>query len=414
MLSREWTFLAVIAMIGWLAFCEAVPGWAEDQHGVQAIVSAMTSPIPDDVIAQARASDDRLMSSGAIGGTKVYLVTDDRSQRVNNIVRRLLIAMGQEDHGWLVRVLDTNPPTINAFTTGGKYIYTFTGFLKEATSEDEIAFVLSHELGHSLLKHNIRRKEDPLNSMADLADLIAGLAAKKSSEKVKSVTGAVRASYSRVDEQEADAIGVAIAWRAGFDPLRGADFFSRGVRRTSDEQEKASQQLSQVGADTQRAMALYQQWRAAAQANPFNRNQAQMICNEAEQKRVRYNQAVAQQNQKTSPKHLATLYSTHPNDQSRIAAVAALTDYIQGRRPLDSLQQFGQSYRVMTALKEIDSVLMKRPPKGEVQRRSAGDPPRAAGKTMAEQLQQLKQALDQGLVSEDEYQTKRRQILERF
>jgi len=68
----------------------------------------------------------------------------------------------------------------------------------------------------------------------------------------------------------------------------------------------------------------------------------------------------------------------------------------------------------MTALKEIDSVLMKRPPKGEVQRRSTGDPPRAAGKTMAEQLQQLKQALDQGLVSEDEYQTKRRQILERF
>ena len=139
-----------------------------------------------------------------------------------------------------------------------------------------------------------------------------------------------------------------------------------------------------------------------------------MICNEAEQKRVRYNQAVAQQNQKTSPKPLATLYSTHPNDQSRIAAVAALTDYIQGRRPLDSLQQFGQSYRVMMALKEIDSVLMKRPPKREVQPRSAGESPQAAGKTMAEQLQQLKQALDQGLVSEDEYQTKRRQILEGF
>ncbi|MGH9877404.1 MAG: SHOCT domain-containing protein, partial [Nitrososphaerales archaeon] len=91
-----------------------------------------------------------------------------------------------------------------------------------------------------------------------------------------------------------------------------------------------------------------------------------------------------------------------------------LADYIQGRRGLETLQQFGQSYRVMSALKQTNSVLLKGPEKKEVAPRAAIESQKPQGKTMAEQLQQLKQALDQGLISEHEYQIKRQQILERF
>ncbi len=94
----------------------------EDQHDVKAIVAALQSPIPNDVIAEAQAMDDQLMKGGELEGTKIYLVTDERAGRVDRLVRKLLTAMRQEERGWVVRVLDTTPTIVNAFVTGGKYI----------------------------------------------------------------------------------------------------------------------------------------------------------------------------------------------------------------------------------------------------------------------------------------------------
>ena len=339
----------------------AVPASAqfEDQHDVKFIVAALQSPIPSNVVIQARAIDDQIMSKGEVQGQKVYLVTDNRAQGLNTLVRRLLSAMGHDEREWVVRVLDTRPPTINAFVFGGKYIYVYTGLLKEATSVDELAVVLGHELGHSLLKHNLRSQQDTTNTLAGVADIIGALAGgKKGYEQVSGVTKALRASYSRTDEEEADALGVAIAWRAGYDPLRGADFFSRMARRANDEQEKVKQLFAQRRNTTEQALASCQQWAAAAKANPFKRNQAQSVCNNAEQNRLAFNQMVTQYQ---SGLWKQEIYADHPSDQNRISAIAALTDYVNGRRPVESLQRFQQSYHVILALNQTGSVLTRRP-----------------------------------------------------
>jgi predicted Zn-dependent protease len=334
------------------------PAWGfDDQHDVKYILAALQSPIPLEAVTQAQAMDDRILSAGDVQGQKVYLVTDSRSQRVNALVRRLLAAMGQEEHEWTVRVLDTQPPTVNAFVFGGKYIYVYTGLLKEAASDDELAVVLGHELGHSLLKHNLRKQQDTTNTLAEIAEVIGALAGgKKGQDKVSAVTNAIRASYSRTDEEEADALGVAISRRAGFDPLRGADFFSRMAKRANDEEEKVKQLLGQARGETEQAIASCQQWVAAANANPFKRSQAQAVCNDAEQKRLAFNQTATQYQ---SERRSQQLYGDHPTDQNRIAVVAALSDFLNGRRSLESLRNFQQSYRVMSALKQTDSVLLR-------------------------------------------------------
>ena len=374
---------SLVLQVGIIAF-DLTHAWGfEDEHDVKSIVTALQSPIPQDVIAQARATDDRIMSAGEVQGTKVYLVTDNRSQRVNTLVRRLLTAMGQDEREWVVRVLDTQPPTINAFVYGGKYIYVYTGLLNEVASDDELAVVLGHELGHSLLKHNVRRQEDTTNTLAGLADVIGALAGgKKGQERVGAVTNAIRASYSRTDEEEADALGVAISWHAGFDPLHGADFFTRMARRASDEEQKVNQLLGQRHNETEQALAQCQQWVAAANANPFNKNKAQAVCNDAEQRRLAFNQMAGQYQ---SGLRTQQIYGDHPSDQNRIAAIAALTDYVKERRSIESLQSFQQSYRVMTALQQVDSVLTKgqagkadaealRAEKGKEKKQLPGDP----------------------------------------
>lgn len=150
--------LALFLGITFLPLCALAQ--FKDQHSVESLIAALESPISLQSIEKARDIDDKLMSEGQVEGGTVYLVTDDRSTTVNNLVAKLLAAMGQDTQQWVVRVLDTNPPVANAFVTGGKYIYVFTGLIQQATSEDELAFVLSHELGHSLLKHKERQKED--------------------------------------------------------------------------------------------------------------------------------------------------------------------------------------------------------------------------------------------------------------
>ncbi|NGZ98640.1 MAG: hypothetical protein CV089_21415 [Nitrospira sp. WS110] len=328
-----------------------------------------------------------------------------------------------------MRVLDTDPAIVNAFVTGGKYIYVFTGLINQAGTDDELAFVLGHEIGHSLLKQNLRQKDDLTTTLGGLATLIAAVAAKNSLKDVQAVTQAVGAEYSRTDEEEADALAVAIAWRAGFDPLRGVDFFSRGAKRAHNSQEEAMQFINQSKANVQvqvsgcdaRINAIKQVQANRQMVNPDFANQTQMVCNQANQNVAEYNAMVKQYNLQLKEQSLAAIYSSHPSDQNRVAAVAALNDYVRGRRTVESLQQFQQGYRVMTALKQTNSVLLQQEDKIEIKAvpkqkvmpqdvKTTG----AQQKPLTDQLNQLKRGLEEGLISEEEYKSKRKEIIDRF
>ena len=185
-----WRVILILVVV-WLSNCTTMPVLAgffedilgKDQHDITSIVSVLQSQIPTEMVVQARSFDDQLLKAGEMEGNKVYLITDQRAQRVNSIVRRLLKQMGQEDREWVVRVFDTHEPIVNAFVTGGKYFYVFTGLLKEATSDEELAFILGHELGHSLLKHNIRRQGDSTMTLSNLAIIIGALSKIRISER---------------------------------------------------------------------------------------------------------------------------------------------------------------------------------------------------------------------------------------
>lgn len=123
------------------------------------------------------------------------------------------------------------PP--NAYQTldkAGRPVIAFTlAMIAEARNADELAFVMSHETAHHIAGH-IRRQEE--NAAAG-AVIFAGLAALtgadpngvRSAQELGAAVGA--RSYSKEFELEADALGTVITRRAGYDPLRGAEFFSR-------------------------------------------------------------------------------------------------------------------------------------------------------------------------------------------
>jgi|APEBP8051073058_1049385.scaffolds.fasta_scaffold00140_69 predicted Zn-dependent protease len=123
------------------------------------------------------------------------------------------------------------PP--NAFQTideQGRPVVGFTlALIADARNEDEIAFVLGHEASHHILGH-IGRKQQGAEAGAVLGTMLgqatgADAATMKQWQSFGASIGARR--YSKEYELEADALGARIAWYAGYDPVRGAGFFSR-------------------------------------------------------------------------------------------------------------------------------------------------------------------------------------------
>ncbi|MBC7675206.1 MAG: M48 family metalloprotease [Rhodoferax sp.] len=125
----------------------------------------------------------------------------------------------------------TQPP--NAFQTvdkTGRPIVVFTiALIADARNADEIAFVMGHEASHHILGH-ITKRADAEQTTAVLAAVLAQSSG-AGPDEVRNATkfGAEFGArvYSKDFELEADALGTEIAFLAGYDPVRGAAFFSR-------------------------------------------------------------------------------------------------------------------------------------------------------------------------------------------
>lgn len=397
------------AAVGFGAVLLATAAAAIDQHSVEAVRNALQSPIPESAIEQARQLDDQLLRTGAAMGTKAYLVTDERQQHVQSLVFRLLASIGENPQGWVVRVLDTDPKVVNAFVYGGKYIYVFTGLLEQVKSDNELAVVVGHEIGHSVLKHNIRSNQDLTVTLANLAAIYGQIKGGTGGANAMAMSKTLHNGYSRDDEREADAFGVLAAWHAGFDPLGGAGFFSR-LERADDMASAAEQKalddyksktvLVKSQCETER-----QQWANGQIAHTqHNADLINQTCAMYTQAANSYNATMAQRTANT----LQANTGDHPGDLERVAAIAAMTDWLHGARSMTSLQEYPRAYGLIVALVQIKSPIFAG--HGQVaDNGNATRPSAQQGQGHTEfrtQLNALDDALDSGVITKPEYDSK--------
>lgn len=132
-------------------------------------------------------------------------------------------------------IIDDRPDQgVNAYQTldrNGRPIIAFTpGLIAEARNRDEIAFVMAHEAAHHIEGHIPRQQQNAALGAVLLGGLAGALGstsadAINTAQQVGATVGA--RSYSKAFELEADALGTRITAAAGYDPLRGAQFFFR-------------------------------------------------------------------------------------------------------------------------------------------------------------------------------------------
>ena len=302
------------------------------------------------------------MSSGEFGGVRFHPVTGERSARTRALATRLLQADGQDPAMWIVRVLETDPKVINAFVGGGKYIYVYAGLLAQNPSEDELAFILGHVLGHALLEHQERRGIHGPTSLSAVAGLTA-LVSVEHGDARKGGAVAMAGSFDRDAEQEADAIGTCIARRAGFDPLLGADYFRKHRLEHDARLKERDGRLAQARGEVDRAQSacerVHEEWKNAPreQAQTIG-TQASAICADARYKLESYNRLAGAYMTGLSHEPLDFLLGAHAQDPSRMAAIAALFDCLGGRRDTATLTDHERSRCVLVALQPAGSVLV--------------------------------------------------------
>lgn len=155
-----------------------------------------------------------------------------------DLVRKLSYYSDLDDKRLNVLVVEN--AALNAFAVPGGIIGVHTGLFEYATTEDQFASVMAHELAHLSQRHYARRvadqKDKALGTMAGLlaSILIAATAGGDAGIAAISATQAAalesQLRFSRQMEQEADRIGMETMVRAGKNPTAMGDMFENMLK----------------------------------------------------------------------------------------------------------------------------------------------------------------------------------------
>ena len=155
---------------------------------------------------------------------KAYELVEDEGvqERVDDIGQKVAKVCQRRYISFHFKVLKGDD--VNAFSLPGGYVYIFEGILKNVKSDDELASVIAHEVGHIASRHNIKRLQGSLG--ANVLLILASLSPADSGVKGDSAQAITELmlEYSRENEMEADRLSVKYLKAAGYNPEGAATF----------------------------------------------------------------------------------------------------------------------------------------------------------------------------------------------
>lgn len=144
---------------------------------------------------------------------------------VNDIGQRMVRAANADNLPWRFYVVRDD--AINAFNVPGGLVYVNTGLIAQTGSAAELAGAIAHEVAHGVERHGTQRL-----SKANEANLLASAVLGSDPGAAETIAAQIAAQgafakFSRADEREADAVGVQLMARSGYDPEGLAQLLER-------------------------------------------------------------------------------------------------------------------------------------------------------------------------------------------
>jgi len=144
--------------------------------------------------------------------------------RVTMIGEKIVGVNDRKDLKYHFNVIEEDE--LNAFTTPGGHIYINSGLI-EKTTDDELACVIGHEIGHVAARHIAKKIQAQIGY-----DILVNIALSKSGaaelRRASSIGfDLLLRGYSREDELLADRLGAKYAYKAGYDPYAMISFLKQ-------------------------------------------------------------------------------------------------------------------------------------------------------------------------------------------
>jgi predicted Zn-dependent protease len=205
-----------------------------------------------------------------------------QTERVRGIAKRLIpqtavFRKDAPDWKWEVNVLTS--PEVNAWCMPGGKIAVYTGIIEKLNiTDDELAAVMGHEISHALREHGRERasQQAATGVGASLAGVVADIFLPGSGQLATAGAGAAgqlayNLPYSRLQETEADRMGVELAARAGYDPRAAIALWQKMAKLSSggappqllSTHPSNDTRIKDLEVFSQRVLPLYEQARAA-------------------------------------------------------------------------------------------------------------------------------------------------------
>ena len=218
----------LLLVIVFMVSCQTVPITGRQQ--VSLISSKQVNAMSFD------AYNEFLSKNEVVRGTNASQTVQGVGRRIQRAVESYMTSHDMADrlqgYRWEFNLVEDS--SVNAWAMPGGKVVVYTGMLPVAENDAGLAVVMGHEIAHAVAGHGNERMSQALLAQLGATALSAALTKypAQTQNLFMAAYGAgsqvgILLPYSRLQESEADRLGLIFMAMAGYDPRMAVDFWQR-------------------------------------------------------------------------------------------------------------------------------------------------------------------------------------------